>query len=100
MGFLPDRRRQQVPRNPSKDTDATGINVRSDYHVNEVPMDVYTDAVKDSFASYGDAAIITITRLAGEMYDVPIDGFYRWHRRSATDTGGERPAGYGPRELR
>ena len=38
-------------------------------------MDVYTDAVKDSFASYGDAAIITITRLAGEMYDVPIDGF-------------------------
>ena len=56
-------------------TGATGINVRSDYHVNEVPMDVYTDAVKDSFASYGDAAIITITRLAGEMYDVPIDGF-------------------------
>lgn len=65
----------KFPRNPSKDTDATGINVRSDYHVNEVPMDVYTDAVKDSFASYGDAAIITITRLAGEMYDVPIDGF-------------------------
>ena len=60
----------KFPRNPSKDT-----NVRSDYHVNEVPMDVYTDAVKDSFASYGDAAIITITRLAGEMYDVPIDGF-------------------------
>ena len=65
----------KFPRNPSKDTDATGISVRSDYHVNEVPMDVYTDAVKDSFTSYGDAAIITITRLAGEMYDVPIDGF-------------------------
>ena len=65
----------KFPRNPSKDTDATGINIRSDYHVNEVPMDVYTDDVKASFASYGDAAIITITRLAGEMYDVPIDGF-------------------------
>ena len=65
----------KFPRNPSKDTDATGISVRSDYHVNEVPMDVYTDDVKASFASYGDAAIITITRLAGEMYDVPIDGF-------------------------
>ena len=65
----------KFPRNPSKDTDATGISVRSDYHVNEVPMDVYTDDVKSSFASYGDAAIITITRLAGEMYDVPIDGF-------------------------
>ena len=65
----------KFPRNPSKDTDATGINVRSDYHVNEVPMEVYTDDVKASFASYGDAAIITITRLAGEMYDVPIDGF-------------------------
>ena len=65
----------KFPRNPSKDTDATGISIRSDYHVNEVPMDVYTDDVKASFASYGDAAIITITRLAGEMYDVPIDGF-------------------------
>ena len=65
----------KFPRNPSKDTDATGISVRSDYHVNEVPMEVYTDDVKASFASYGDAAIITITRLAGEMYDVPIDGF-------------------------
>ncbi|WP_455501245.1 glycoside hydrolase family 3 C-terminal domain-containing protein [Gemmiger sp.] len=65
----------KFPRNPSKDTDATGIKVRSDYNVNEVPMDVYTDDVKSSFASYGDAAIITITRLAGEMYDVPIDGF-------------------------
>lgn len=65
----------KFPRNPSKDTDATGIKVRSDYHVNEVPQSVYTDDVKSSFASYGDAAIITITRLAGEMYDVPIDGF-------------------------
>ena len=65
----------KFPRNPSKDTDATGIKVRSDYNVNEVPMDVYTSDVKDSFASYGDAAIVTITRLAGEMYDVPIGGF-------------------------
>lgn len=65
----------KFPRNPSKDTDATGIKVRSDYNVNEVPQSVYTDAVKDSFASYGDAAIVTITRLAGEMYDVPNDGF-------------------------
>ena len=36
----------------------------------EVPMDVYTDEVKNSIAEYGDAAIITISRVGGEGYDL------------------------------
>lgn len=34
--------------------------------MNEVPWEVYTDEVKNSFASYGDAAIIVLTRLTRE----------------------------------
>ena len=36
----------------------------------EVPMDVYTDDVKNSIVEYGDAAIITISRVGGEGYDL------------------------------
>ena len=37
------------------------------YAVNEVPWSKYTDAVKNSFASYGDAAIIVLSRQTGEQ---------------------------------
>lgn len=41
--------------------------VRTDrFKINEVPWSKYTDAVKNSFASYGDAAIIVLSRKAGE----------------------------------
>ncbi|MBR1891277.1 MAG: glycoside hydrolase family 3 C-terminal domain-containing protein [Clostridia bacterium] len=36
------------------------------YTMNEVPWSKYTDAVKNSFASFGDAAIIVLSRQAGE----------------------------------
>ena len=36
------------------------------YKMNEVPWSVYTQAVKNSFASYGDAAIIVLSRKSGE----------------------------------
>ncbi len=36
----------------------------------EVPMDVYTKDVKNSIAEYGDAAIITFSRVGGEGYDL------------------------------
>ena len=36
----------------------------------EVPMSVYTDDVKKSITEYGDAAIITISRVGGEGYDL------------------------------
>lgn len=36
----------------------------------EVPWDVYTDAAKESVASYGDAAIVTLSRIGGEGADL------------------------------
>lgn len=36
------------------------------FSMNEVPWSKYTDAVKNSFANYGDAAIIVLSRKAGE----------------------------------
>ena len=36
------------------------------WQMNEVPWSVYTTEVKNSFATYGDAAIIVISRKAGE----------------------------------
>lgn len=40
--------------------------------INEVPWSKYTDSVKNSFASYGDAAIIVISRKGGEGYANPV----------------------------
>ena len=36
----------------------------------EVPWDVYTDEVKNSVAQYGDAAIVTLSRVGGEGADL------------------------------
>ena len=36
----------------------------------EVPMNVYTDDVKNSITEYGDAAIIIFSRVGGEGYDL------------------------------
>ena len=38
--------------------------------ISEVPMMVYTKEVKDSLTSYGDAAIVTISRVGGEGADL------------------------------
>ncbi|MGM9537643.1 MAG: glycoside hydrolase family 3 C-terminal domain-containing protein [Candidatus Onthomonas sp.] len=63
--------------NPSKaaGTSTMGLSARADYHVNEVPATNYTDDVRSSFAAYGDVALVTISRISGEMFDMPNDGF-------------------------
>lgn len=38
--------------------------------VSEVPWDVYTEEVKDSVASYGDAAVVVLSRVGGEGADL------------------------------
>lgn len=37
----------------------------------ETPQSMYTDAVKSSYADYSDAAIVVITRIGGEGFDLP-----------------------------
>ena len=41
----------------------------------EVPVDVYPAEVKDSFAQYGDAVIITFSRVGGEGYDLEFQAY-------------------------
>ena len=41
----------------------------------EVPVSVYTDEVKNSFAAYGDAVIITFSRVGGEGYDLEFQAY-------------------------
>jgi beta-glucosidase len=40
----------------------------------EVPMNVYGQDVLDSIATYGDAVIITLSRVGGEGYDLTFQG--------------------------
>ena len=37
----------------------------------ETPISKYTDDVKNSYADYGDAAIVVFSRIAGENWDLP-----------------------------
>ena len=41
----------------------------------EAPMSHYTDEIKNSIAQYGDAAIITFSRIGGEGYDCEFPGY-------------------------
>ncbi len=49
--------------------------VKGSYKVNEVPWATLTQqpGVADSFAKYADAAIVVVSRLGGEMYDLPAN---------------------------
>jgi beta-glucosidase len=51
------------------------------FAVNEVPADVYTDAVKTSFSEYHDAAVVVIGRSGGESSDLsstPLESGYTY----------------------
>ena len=37
----------------------------------ETPISSYTDAIKNSYGNYGDAAIVVFSRIAGENWDLP-----------------------------
>ncbi len=49
---------------------ADGV-TEGEYTVNEIPWSAYTDAAKADFDTYSDAAIVVVSRLGGEMYDLP-----------------------------
>ncbi len=53
-----------------KTVSLTGSSSVSANQVNEVPWSVYDQATLDSVADYGDAAIVTISRVGGEGYDL------------------------------
>ena len=78
----------QYQTNPKKgDNSIRGGNgsVKGEYTVNEVPWDTLTSqaGVTDSFNNYNDAAIIVVSRLGGEMYDIPSS---TEHQGNASET--------------
>ena len=52
----------------------TGANPE-DIFVAEVPINEYTDAVRDSYKDYSDAAVVVISRVGGEGSDMPTGDF-------------------------
>lgn len=52
----------------SSDLDSGGNQIIS---TGETPQSKYTDAVKASYADYNDAALVVITRIGGEGFDLP-----------------------------
>ena len=52
----------------------TGANPE-DIFVAEVPINEYTDAVRDSYKDYNDAAVVVISRVGGEGSDMPTGDF-------------------------
>jgi len=50
--------------------DTTGGN-QGQYRINEVPWEKYTDALKKTWANYGDVALVVLARSGGEGADVP-----------------------------
>lgn len=55
---------------PGKDYVRDGGSFFSSAAVGEVPWNVYTDQVKDSFTQYDDAAIVVLSRVGGEGEDL------------------------------
>ncbi|MDD3252765.1 MAG: glycoside hydrolase family 3 C-terminal domain-containing protein [Lachnospiraceae bacterium] len=53
----------------------SGLGSRDELHVNEVPASAYTDEIKSSFKAFGDVALVTLTRVSGELFDLPVDEF-------------------------
>ena len=49
----------------------SSYNYHSYFPTAETPQDKYTDAVKNSYADYSDAALVVITRIGGEGFDLP-----------------------------
>ena len=60
------------------------------FAVGETPVDKYNDDVTSTYANYNDAAIIVITRIAGELYDLPRTMKTSWS--SDTPVPGARSA--------
>ncbi len=70
--------------------------VTAGYNTGETPANMYTDEVKQSFAEYNDAAVIVISRIAGEGFDLPRtmawdgESYARWTANSTQLVPGAR----------
>jgi beta-glucosidase len=74
--------------------------VAGKYTVNEVPWSTLTaqSGVNDSFKNYKDAAIVVVSRLGGEMYDLPADTAHKGNDEESS-TGNALELSYNEIEL-
>ena len=52
-------------------TAPTNGNVTPGYNTGETPLSMYTDEMESTYDTYGDAAIVVISRISGEGFDLP-----------------------------
>ena len=55
------------PSNPSIENNSVNVPIET----GETPQSSYTSAVKDSYSSYKDAALVVFSRIGGEGFDLP-----------------------------
>ena len=61
------------PASPDMNATTTGL---TGFPTGETPLSSYTDNIKNSFDDYNDAAIVVISRIGGEGFDLPRSMFY------------------------
>lgn len=66
---------------------ADGV-TKGEYTVNEIPWSEYTSAAKADFDTYSDAAIVVVSRLGGEMYDLPASTDGQGNTTETVDSSG------------
>ena len=81
---------EQYATNPKKGDNSIrngsdGV-TKGEYTVNEVPWDKLPDAKNSS--KYKDAAIVVISRLGGEMYDLPSDVEHQGNKTETVNASG------------
>ena len=64
------------PDNPSMDSGGTPT-----LSTGETPVSMYTEAIQNTYAEYSDAALVVLSRIAGENWDLPrfADDDYNKH---------------------
>ena len=67
----PDLWKFYVTSGYKRENAATTGGNQGQYRINEVPWDKYTDSLKNTFASYGDVALVVLARSGGEGADLP-----------------------------
>lgn len=66
-----DNNRQSGDGRKTNPTMDNGRSTIEGFGTGETPLDRYTDAVKNSYANYNDAALVVVTRIGGESFDLP-----------------------------
>ncbi len=81
------------PASPSMGSILTG------FPTGETPVSSYTDAVKSSYDSYSDAALVVISRVGGEGYDLPRTMFWNGSSYTAWSASEEKRVAIDGREM-